>query len=68
MKMYRPVRSGEAEALAAALGVRKVYDATEPLWYLRLTARFRLTWRRELATLVAVFFVGVGLGFAVARR
>jgi hypothetical protein len=48
--------------LAAELGVEKVFLAEEPFWYMHLTARFRLTWRRELATVAAVFGLGVALG------
>jgi hypothetical protein len=53
--------------LAAEFGVDKVFFAEEPFWYTRLTARFRLTWRRELATIAAVFALGLGLGFLLGR-
>ena len=39
----------------------------EPELYLRLTARFRLTWRRELATIVAVFALGALVGLVVSH-
>ena len=53
--------------LAAEFGVGKVFFAEEPLWYTRLTARFRLTWRRELATVVTVFVLGLAAGFLVGH-
>jgi hypothetical protein len=56
------------EQLAAELGVEKAYFVDEPLWYLRLTSRFRLNWRRELATVAAVFAFGLALGFLAGRH
>ena len=53
---------------AAELGVDHVYYADEPLWYLRLTSRVRLDWRRELATVVSVFGLGIALGLLLGRR
>jgi hypothetical protein len=53
--------------LAAKLGVAKVYFVDEPLWYLRLTSRFRLNWRRELATVAMVFALGIALGILVGH-
>jgi hypothetical protein len=53
--------------LAAEFGVDKVFFAEEPFWYTRLTARFRLTWRRELATVAAVFALGLAAGFLLGR-
>jgi len=47
--------------------VEKVYVVDEPLWYLRLTGHFRLTWRRETATVATVFGLGIALGFLVGR-
>jgi hypothetical protein len=38
--IHRPDASSQ---LAAALGVEKVYFVDEPLWYLRLTGRCRLS-------------------------
>lgn len=45
----------------------KSYYADDPLWYLRLTAHFRLNWRRELATVAGVFVAGIALGLLLAR-
>lgn len=45
----------------------KTYHVDEPLWYLRLTAHFRLTWRRELATVAGVFAAGIAAGFGLAH-
>jgi hypothetical protein len=59
--------AGHATDLANDLRVSAVFDAAEPLWYVRLTARFRLTWRRELATVIAVFLTGIAIGLAIAR-
>jgi hypothetical protein len=39
----------------------------EPLWYLRLTSRFRLNWRRELATVATIFVAGIAVGFLLAH-
>jgi hypothetical protein len=64
---HSPWSDEEEAALKREFGVEAVYDATEPLLYTRLTARFRLTWRRELATLAVVFALGVALGFRLAR-
>jgi hypothetical protein len=49
------------------LGVDEVHFADEPLWYLRLTSRFRLNWHSELATVATVFGLGVALGFLVGH-
>jgi hypothetical protein len=57
--------SARKAQLAAEFGVEKVFFAEEPLWYTRLTARFRLTWRRELATVATVFVLGVAAGLLV---
>ncbi len=69
MKLFhRHDRHAEEKAkLAAEFGVDQVYYADPPLWYLRLTARFGLTWRRELATAAAVFGLGIALGFLLGR-
>jgi hypothetical protein len=53
--------------LAAEFGVEKVFFAGEPFWYTRLTARFRLTWRRELASVATVFVLGLALGFLLGH-
>jgi hypothetical protein len=53
--------------LAAEFGVDEVYDAAIPLWYLRLTSRFWLTWRRELASVATVFVLGLVVGFLLGR-
>jgi hypothetical protein len=45
--------------------VANAASAAMPLLYLRLTARFRLTWRRELASIGAVFAAGLLLGLLV---
>lgn len=58
--VHRPDASSQ---LAAALGVEKVYFVDEPLWYLRLTGRCRLSWRREAASVATVFALGLALGF-----
>ena len=60
-------RADEKGQLAAELGVEKAYSLDEPLWYLRLTACFRLDCRRELATVATVFGLGIALGFLVGR-
>jgi hypothetical protein len=66
--LHRHSMSAEYKAqLAAEFGVDKVFDATEPYLYTRLTGRFRLTWRRELATVAAVFAVGLAAGFLLGR-
>lgn len=54
--------------LARELGVAAVFDATEPLWYSRLTARFRLNWRREAAAVLVVFLGGLVTGLALAHH
>jgi hypothetical protein len=64
-RYVHPVDSNEQ--LAAELGVAKAYFVDEPLWYLRLTSRFRLNWRRELATVVTVFGLGIALGFLLGH-
>ena len=66
---HRHIRRAEGKAqLAAKLGVDEVYFADEPLWYLRLTSRFRLNWRRELATVATVFGLGIAFGFLLGHR
>jgi hypothetical protein len=55
------------QTLDPALGAEKVYFVDEPLWYLRLTSCLRLSWRRELATVTAVFGLGVALGLLLGR-
>jgi len=65
---HRHIRRAEGKAqLAAELGVERVYYVDEPLWYLRLTAHFRLNWRREIATVATVFAAGIILGFLVGH-
>jgi hypothetical protein len=59
--------AGRASDLADEMRVSAVFDAAEPLWYVRLTARFRLTWRRELATVIVVFLAGILVGLVLAR-
>jgi hypothetical protein len=54
--------------LAAEFGVDEVYFADDPLWYLRLTSRFRLNWRRELANVATVFGLGIALGLLFGHR
>ena len=66
--LHRHPESAEYKAqLAAEFGVDKVFFAEEPFWYRRLTARFRLTWRRELATVAAAFALGLATGFLLGR-
>ena len=61
---YRQTRRSDPKSqFAVELGVSHVYLADDPLWYLRLTSRLRLNWRRELATLATVFVLGIALGF-----
>jgi hypothetical protein len=62
--IHRPDASSQ---LAAALGVEKVYFVDERLWYLRLTGCCRLSWRREAASVVTVFALGIALGFLAAH-
>ena len=65
---HRHIRPGEGQAAhAPELGVAKVYLVDEPLWYLRLTSRFRLNWRRELITVAGVFGLGIAVGFLLGR-
>jgi hypothetical protein len=65
---HRHPNSAELKAqLAAEFGVDKVFFAEEPFWYTRLSARFRLTWRRELATVATVFALGLAVGFLFGR-
>jgi hypothetical protein len=59
---HRDPFNGHAAELAREFGVDAVFDATEPFWYTRLTARFRLTWRRELVTVVVVLLFGIAVG------
>jgi hypothetical protein len=54
--------------LAAEFGVEHVYYADDPLWYLRLTSHFRLNWRREIATVAAVFVLGLVIGYLAGHR
>lgn len=66
--LHRPdPHAAEKAALADELGVDKVFYADEPLWYIRLTSRFRLTWRREVASVTAVFLAGLVLGLLLAH-
>lgn len=69
MKLWHSDDSRKAQLaeVAREFGVEAAFDATEPFWYTRLTGRFRLTWRRELATVATVFLTGLGVGFLVAR-
>jgi hypothetical protein len=65
---HRQVHPDDDEAqLAVELGVDRVYYAADPLWYVRLTSRFRLNWHRELATLVTVFAAGIALGLLLGH-
>jgi hypothetical protein len=65
---HRHLRDADQTSqLDPALGVEKVYFVDEPLWYLRLTSRLRLSWRRELATVASVFGLGLALGFLLGR-
>jgi hypothetical protein len=57
----------EKARLAAEFGVDRVFYADEPFWYTRLSCRFRLTWRRELATVGGVFVLGIALGLALGH-
>ena len=66
---HRRTHSVDSEAQQAAeFAVEHVYYADEPLWYLRLTSRFRLSWRRELATVVSLFAAGIAVGLLLGRR
>jgi hypothetical protein len=66
--LHRHPNSAELKArLAEEFGVEKVFFAEEPLWYTRLAARFRLTWRTELATVATVFVLSVAAGFLVGH-
>ncbi len=58
---------GRAGELAREFEVDEVFDASFPLWYWRLTARCRLTWRRELTALASILAGGVVAGFAIGR-
>jgi hypothetical protein len=60
-------RADEVAQLAPELGVTKVYLVDEPLWYLRLTSRFRLNPRRELMTVAGVFGLGIAFGFLLGH-
>lgn len=62
-----PIPAERKAQLAAECGVEKVFSAEEPFWYTRLTARFRLTWRRELASVATVFVLGLAIGFLLGR-
>ena len=65
---HRHIHRAEGQAqIASELGVEKVYLVEEPLWYLRLTSRFRLSWRREAASVATVFALGIALGFLVGH-
>jgi hypothetical protein len=59
----------DAESFPA---VDAVYYVDEPRWYTRLTARFRLNWRREVLTVaclsLAAFLAGLALGKAGRRH
>jgi hypothetical protein len=69
MKLWHgdDVRKAQLAEVAREFGVSAAFDATEPFWYTRLTARFRLTWRRELVTVATVFVAGLSVGCLVAR-
>ena len=61
---HRHIRPADAKSqLAATLGVGKAYYVDKPLWYLRLTGRCRLSWRREAASVATVFALGIALDF-----
>ncbi len=62
-----PIPTERKAQLAAEFRVEKVFFAEEPFWYKRLTARFRLTWRRELATVATVLVLGLAIGFLLGR-
>lgn len=65
---HRHIRRADHPAKPVGeLGIERVYFVDEPLWYLRLTNHFRLTWRREAATVATVFGLGIALGFLVGR-
>jgi hypothetical protein len=65
---HRHIHRADPKAqLAAELGVENVCYVDEPLWYLRLTSRFRLSWRREAASVATVFALGIALGLLVGR-
>jgi hypothetical protein len=66
---HRRTESVDQKArLAAEFGVDQVFYADSPLWYLRLTGRFTLTWKRELVTVAAVFALGLVVGFLAGHR
>ena len=62
-----PIPAERIAHLAAEFGVEQVFFAEEPSWYTRLTARFRLTWHRELASVATVFVLGLAMGFLLGR-
>jgi hypothetical protein len=62
-----PIPADPKAQLAAEFGVEKVFFAEEPFWYTRLTARVRLSWRRELASVATVFVLGLAIGFLLGR-
>jgi hypothetical protein len=62
-----PIPTERKAQLAAEFGVEEVFFAKEPFWYTRLTARFRLTWRRELASVATVLVLGLALGFLLGH-
>jgi hypothetical protein len=62
-----PIPAERKAQLAAEFGVEKVFFAEEPFWYTRVTARFRFTWRRELASVATVFVLGLAMGFLLGR-
>jgi hypothetical protein len=62
-----PIPVERKAQLAAEFGVEKVFFAEEPFWYARLAAWFRLTWRRELASVATVFALGLAIGFLLGR-
>ena len=67
MKLSHRHPRGFDPQLAAELGVEQAYFVDEPLWYLRATSRFRLNWRRELATVATVFALGITLGLLLGH-
>jgi hypothetical protein len=47
--------------------VDEVLGLDIPVWYLRLTARLRRTWQRDVLSLVAVSSLGAAVGFVLGR-
>lgn len=57
----------EQTRLARELGVDRVYFSDTPAWFIRLTARTHLTWRRQVAFELGLLLVGLALGFLLGR-